>query len=110
MRKKELTAKQVRKGDIGYMALVGTMVSNIVNGWSGVCGVHPYLDRRTGDLCYKPGVQLQAWKFMDVFGEDTEYEYLEDKDGDMEVITEVNGVTFYALLGCSDEIQKGRLV
>ena len=101
--------KRQRKSDIGYMALVAAMVNSIVDK-DGVCGVHPYLERRKTVLQYKPGVQLQLWKFMELFGEDTEYEYITDRDGDMSVITEVNGVTFYALAGISDEIKEGRLI
>lgn len=101
--------KTQRKSNIGYMALVGTMVNNIVNG-DGVCGVHPYLERRADMWTYKPGVHLQAWKFMELFGDDTEYEYLEDWRGDRSVITEVNGVVFYALVDDTDLLENGVLV
>ena len=109
MKKKPMTQKNVRKSNIEYMTLVATMVNNIMDN-GGVCGVHPYLERRKTMLHYKPGVQLQPWKFMQLFGEDTEYEYLEDRDGDKTLYTEVNGVSFYAPISGMDEIVEGRLV
>ena len=107
--KKQDPEKQKRKSDIAYMALVATMVNNIISG-DGVCGVHPYLERRKTVLQYKPGVQLQPWKFMELFGDDTEFEYLEDRDGDKTLYVEVNGVSFYAPVNGMDEIIEGRLV
>lgn len=99
-----------RKSVICLMAIVAAMVKKIVD-MIGVCGVHPWLDRRGGfTWTYLPGVQLMAWKFMELFGEDTNYEYLTDSDGDMTIITEVNGVIFHAPISGMDQIHNGRLV
>ena len=70
----------------------------------GVCGFGPYLNRQTGD--YEPGVHLQFEKFMEFFGDDTEYEYKDRGDDDREVRTVVNGVTFYALVTDLDRVEK----
>lgn len=112
MKKKPITEKQIRKSNITQMCEVATMVNNIVKG-DGVCGFHPFLDRRKSTpvgLHYEPGVLLQPWKFIELFGEDTDFEYIKDRDGDLTIITQVNGVTFYALADSSDLIRDGRLV
>lgn len=101
--------KEKRKNDIGRMALVAAMVKQCMNK-PGVCGIHPWLDRRKVGLQYTAGVQLQAKDFMEYFGEDTEYEYITDRDGDMQVITKVNGVVFYALVDDTDLLENGVLV
>lgn len=110
MKKKPIAEKHKRKKAIGFMAMLATMVYKVVNGSSGVCGIHPHLDRRDPGLKYVPGVQLQPWKFMELFGDDTEYEYIQDRYGDMSVITEMNGVMFHALINSMDLIRDGRLV
>lgn len=110
MKKKPMTAKQVRKSIISRLSVAATLVHNFVTGFSGICGIHPYLDRRKNMLHYMPGVQLQPWKFMELFGEDTNYEYIQDRYGDMSVITEVNGVMFHALINSMDVVFEGRLV
>ena len=112
MKKKPITEKQIRKSNIAQMSVVATMVNNIVTG-DGVCGFQPFLDRRKSTpikLHYEPGVLLQPWKFIELFGEDTNFEYIKDRDGDLTMITQVNGVTFYALVNNSDLIRNGRLV
>lgn len=110
--KKQNPEKQKRKSNITYMALVATMENNIVSE-PGVCGFHQFIDRRKStptELHFEPGVLLQPWKFMELFGEDTDFEYFTDRDGDLTIITQVNGVTFYALADNSDLIQDGRLI
>ncbi len=112
MKKKPMTEKQIRKSNIAQMSVVAAMVNDIVTG-DGVCGFQPFLDRRKStpvELHYEPGVLLQPWKFMELFGEDTDFEYIKDRDGDLTMITQVNGVTFYALANNSDLIRDGRLV
>lgn len=99
-----------KKEKIGCLTLTATLVFKVVNGFSGVCGIHPHLDRRKPFLQYVPGVQLQPWKFIELFGDDTEYEYIRDSYGDLSMITEVNGVMFHALINSMDLIQDGRLV
>lgn len=102
--------KAQRKSDIGFLAIVAAMVKQCMDKL-GVCGISLYLEKRPGATWgYRPGVHLQAWRFMDYFGEDTNYEYITDRDGDMKVITDVNGVVFFALIDGLDLIQNGRLV
>ena len=110
--KKQDPEKQKRKGDIAYMALVATMVNNLVSE-PGVCGIQPFLDRRKStptELQFAPGVLLQPWKFIERFGEDTNFEYISDRDGDLTMITNVNGVVFHAPVDRTDLIRDGRLV
>ncbi len=112
MKKKPITEKQIRKSNITQMSVVATMVDNLISE-PGVCGFQQFLDRRKStpaELHFEPGVLLQPWKFMELFGEDTDFEYIKDRDGDLTIITQVNGVTFYALANNSDLIRNGRLV
>lgn len=111
MKKKPITEKQIRKSNIAYMALVATMVNNIVSE-PGVCGIQPFIDGRRitpFELHFVPGVLLQPWKFMELFGEGTNFEYI-DHHGYLTMITEVNGAIFYAPVDYSDRIRDGRLV
>ena len=88
------------------------MVDNLISD-PGVCGFQQFLDRRKStptELHFEPGVLLQPWKFMELFGEDTNFEYISDRDGDLTMITNVNGVVFYALVDKTDRIRDGRLV
>ena len=64
---------------------------------SGVCSIRT--DRRYyGDRWVEePSVHLLDNAFLEYFG-DTEFEYVEDKDGDKQMQTRVNGVLFYALV------------
>ncbi len=112
MKKKTMTEKQIRKSNIAQMSVVAAMVNDIVTG-DGVCGFQPFLDRRKSspvELHYEPGVLLQPWKFIELFGEDTNFEYVNDRDGDLTMITQVNGVVFHALVDKTDLIRNGRLV
>lgn len=112
MKKKTITEKQIRKSNITQMSEVATMVDNLISE-PGVCGFQPFLDRRKSTpikLHYEPGVLLQPWKFIERFGEDTNFEYISDRDGDLTMITEVNGVVFHALVDKTDLIRNGRLV
>lgn len=101
--------KKERKSLIGYAAIVAGMVSQLIDE-PGIISIGLYLDRRKPGIWYVPGVFLQTWKFMEVFGPDTNYEYLTDRDGDMQVVTDVEGVMFYATISPSDLIEDGRLV
>ena len=112
MKKKPITEKQIRKNNITQMSVVATMVDNLISD-PGVCGFQQFLDRRKStptELHFEPGVLLQPWKFMELFGEDTNFEYISDRDGDLTMITNVNGVVFYALVDKTDRIRDGRLV
>lgn len=112
MKKKPMTEKQLRKSNIAYMAMVATMANNLVSE-PGVCGIQPFLDRRKStptEVYFAPGILMQPWKFIERFGEDTNFEYISDRDGDLTMITEVNGVVFHALVDKTDLIRDGRLV
>lgn len=112
MEKKPITKTQIRKSYITQMCEVATMVDNLISE-PGVCGFQQFIDRRKSTpikLHFEPGVLLQPWKFIELFGEDTDFEYITDRGGDLTIITQVNGVTFYALVNNSDLIQDGRLV
>lgn len=78
------------------MALVAQNVYELEKS-AGVCGIrtqHHYVgDRMTSE----PSVHLLKEDFLEYFG-DTEYEYVEDKDGDKEMQVRINGVLFYALV------------
>lgn len=111
MKKKPITEKQIRKSNIIQMSVVATMVDNLISE-PGVCGFQQFLDRRKStptELHFEPGVLLQPWKFMELFGEDTNFEYI-DHHGYLTMITDVNGAIFYAPVDYSDRIRDGRLV
>lgn len=102
--------KQLRKARIAKMTIAAGLAHQCVQ-WGGVCGVSSYLDRREPLLHYSAGVLLQPEAFYEYFGEDTFYEYRDIReDGSIEVATEVNGVTFYALIDDSDILKNGRPV
>ena len=101
--------KAQRKSEIGFLGLVAAMTKQCSD-QDGVIGVNMWLDRRKPGLQYTPGVYLQPYKFMELFGEDTDYEYMTDRDGDMQVVTQVNGVTYYAYIRDDDLIEDGVLV
>lgn len=63
----------------------------------GVCSIRTS-SRSYGDRwVVEPSVHLLADAFLEYFG-DTEFEYVEDKDGDKQMQTRVNGVLFFALV------------
>lgn len=102
--------KDKRKKDIAFMTIAAGMAAKCRN-LDGVVGAGEYLDRRIyPELVYRPGVLMQPKGFLEYFGDDTNYEYITRTDGEVEMITEVNGVTFYALLDHGDRIQGGRVV
>lgn len=112
MKKKPISEKTTHKSDIAHMALVATMVNDLVSE-PGVCGIQPYLDRRKStptELHFDPGVLMQPWKFIERFGEDTNFEYVSDRDGNLTIITNVNGAVFHAPVDRTDLIRDGRLV
>ncbi len=101
--------KKERKEKIGRLTLIATLVSDEISRSNhNLVGLQPYLDARDG-LKWGPGTHLTPALFMELFGDDTEYEYIQDKYG-KSVITNVNGVTFFALITGTDLIQEGRLV
>lgn len=101
--------KKTRKEIIDRLALIATVVyDEVARTGHGVVSLQPHMDARN-DLKMIPGAHLQPALFMELFGDDTEYEYIDDKYG-KSVITNVNGVTFFALITGTDLIQEGRLV
>ena len=94
--------KAQRKSDIGLMCVTAGMAKLLIDK-GGVVGV----GRDRHDLPY---VHLMPWRFVDYFGEDTEFEYRQEAPDyrTMEVI--VNGVRFFALITELDWIRDGRLV
>jgi len=59
---------------------------------------HYILPEPYGKIIKEPSVHLTQEKFLEVFGDDTEYEYVTDKDGEVELQTRVDGVLFFALV------------
>lgn len=101
--------KKERKEKIDRLALIATVVyDEIARTGHGVVSLQPHLDPRD-DLKWGPGAHLQPALFMELFGDDTEYEYI-DGDYGKYVVTNVNGVKFFALVNGTDLIQEGRLV
>ena len=101
--------KKERKEKIGRLTLIATLVNDEISRSNHyLVGLQPHLDARD-DMKWGPGVHLHPALFMELFGDDTEYEYIDDKYG-KSVITNVNGVTFFALITGTDLIQEGRPV
>lgn len=102
--------KNKRKRDIAFMAVAAGMYWEC-NQIDGVIGPNTYLDQRVWpETEYRPGVLMDPKGFLAYFGDDTNYEYRTRPDGNVEMATEVNGVTFYTLIRDYDTIQGGRLV
>lgn len=101
--------KKKRKEEIGRLTLIATLVyDEVARSGHGVVSLQPHLDARD-DMKWGPSVHLQPRLFMEFFGDDTEYEYV-DSDYGKYVATNVNGVTVYALINGTDLIREGRLV
>ena len=106
--------KAQRKSDIGTLALVAGMASQLT-AQDGIIAFDDYCDSRMFDigkskeLTWKPGVQLQPGKFLEYFGDDTNFEYIHG-NYNMEMITEVNGVVFHSIIGRLDFIVDGEIV
>lgn len=63
----------------------------------GVCSIRTNHRQEGNRWVGEPSVHLLDDAFLEYFG-DTEFEYVEDKDGDKQMQTRVNGVLFYALV------------
>ncbi|MBQ1580787.1 MAG: hypothetical protein IIZ86_06630 [Firmicutes bacterium] len=101
--------KKERKEKIGRLTLIATLVyDEVARNGHGVVSLQPHLDPRD-DLKWGPAAHLQPALFMELFGDYTEYEYV-DSDYGKYAVTNVNGVTVYALINATDLIQEGRLV
>lgn len=101
--------KMDRKSEICFLGGAAA-IAKICEDKKGVIGPCKWLDRRRFGTYYEAGMFLQPYKFMELFGEDTEYQYYKDKDSTLYVFTQVNGVTFYAMIRDDDLIVDGRLV
>lgn len=100
--------KKERNEKTGRLTLIATLVNDeIIRSNHGVISLQPHMDPR--DLKLSPGVHLQPALFMELFGDDTEYEYI-DGDYGKYVVTNVNGVTVFALINGTDLIREGRIV
>ena len=94
--------KKKRKEKIDRLTLIAKQVyDEISRSHHGVVSFNPHLG--------SPGAHLQPALFMELFGDDTEYEYI-DSDYGKYVVTNVKGATVFALINGTDLIQKGRLV
>lgn len=101
--------KKKRKEEIGRLTLIATLVyDEVARSGHGVVSLQPHMDARN-DLKLRPGVHLQPKLFMELFGDDTEYEYIDSEYGKY-MVTTVNGATVYALINGTDLIREGRLV
>lgn len=101
--------KKKRKEELGRLTQIATVVyDEIARSGHGVVSLQPRMDARN-DLKMIPGAHLQPALFMELFGDDTEYEYI-DGDYGKYAVTNVNGVEFFALINGTDLIQEGRIV
>lgn len=62
-----------------------------------VCAFRTYYHYDGLRTISEPSVHLLKEDFLEYFG-DTEYEYVEDKDGDKQMQVRINGVLFFALV------------
>lgn len=100
--------KKKRKEEIGRLTLIATLVyDEVTRSGHGVVSLQPHMDAH--DMKLGPGVHLQPAMFMELFGDDTEYEYI-DSDYGKYAAANVHGVTVFALINGTDLIQEGRLV
>lgn len=101
--------KKKRKEEFGRLTQIATVVyDEIARSGHGVISLQPHMDPRDG-LKYGPSAHLQPALFMELFGDDTEYEYV-DSDYGKYVVTNVSGVTVFALISGTDLIPEGRIV
>lgn len=102
--------KEKRKKDIAFMSIAAGMAAKCRD-MDGIIGPGFQLDQRfLADLVYKPTMLMLPNGFLEYFGDDTDFEYITRTDGEVEMVTEVNGVTFYALIDDGDMIKGGRIV
>ena len=73
--------KKKRKEEIGRLTLIATLVyDEVTRSGHGVVSLQPHLNARD-DMKWGPGTHLTPALFMELFGDDTEYEYIDDKYG-----------------------------
>jgi len=101
--------KSERKSEIGFLGIAAALAKQCIDK-DGVVSVGPWYDnRRPHDITWKPGVFMWPWKFFELFGDDTEFEYVPDRYSGLQIVTEVNGIVYYATVTHSDVIENGRL-
>ena len=94
--------KLTRKNEIGFMCVTAAM-AKLLSDRGGVCGVGV-------NSHAKPYVHLQPWRFMELFGEDTDYWYNEGDPDYRTINTEVNGIEIFALMTKFDIMENGELI
>lgn len=99
--------KEKRKKDIAFMSIAADMAAKCRN-MDGVVGPGAYLDRRNYPaVAFKTGMLMMPSGFLEYFGDDTDFEYIDTEYGDIKMVTEVNGVIFYAIVDNKDRIPGG---
>ena len=99
--------KEKRKKDIAFMSIAAGMAAKCRN-MDGVVGPGFQLDQQIlPDLVYKPTMLMMPNGFLEYFGDDTDFEYIDTEYGDIKMVTEVNGVIFYATVDNKDRIPGG---
>lgn len=88
--------KNKKELQIVAMALVAKHVYEMEQK-EGVCGIRTHYNYDGLHMTSEPSVHLLKKEFFEYFG-DTEFEYVEDKDGDEEMQVRINGVLFFALV------------
>ena len=93
--------KNKRNSLLIAMKLVAQNVYKLEQENVGICGFRTNIYWPDGNwFQYKtePSVQMSAEGFLEMFGDDYEFEYVTDKDGDVQMQLRDDGVLFYALV------------
>lgn len=102
--------KEKRKKDIAFMSIAAGMAAKCRK-MPGVVGPSEYLDQSNYPaVAFKTGVFMLPRGFLEYFGDDTDFEYIDTEYGDIKMVTEVNGVIFYATVDDKDRILGGRVL
>lgn len=99
--------KEKRKKDIAFMSIAAGMAAKCRK-LDGVVGPSEYLDQSNYPaVAFKTGMLMMPSGFLEYFGDDTDFEYIDTEYGDIKMVTEVNGVIFYAIVDNKDRIPGG---
>lgn len=99
--------KDKRKKDIEFMSIAAGMAAKCRK-LDGVVGPSEYLDLSNYPaIAFKTGLLMMPRGFLEYFGDDTDFEYIDTEYGDIKMVTDVNGVIFYAIVGNKDRIPGG---
>ena len=99
--------KEKRKKDIAFMSIAAGMAAKCLE-LDGVVGPSEYLDQSNYPyVAFKTGMLMMPSGFLEYFGDDTDFEYIDTEYGDIKMVTEVNGVIFYAIVDDKDRIPGG---